>query len=147
MILALLSPGCKVIKQTSDRQTVDSLRYSEKLTATPATIPMSKALLMIRTDDLRKLPPGAAYVNKSGQATASVQLKNDTLYVSATCDSLQQLVWHYEQELVRIRNDTEHLETQSQPAESPFKWYLYGVLTGILLSIIIKYRKKWLNIF
>lgn len=112
---------------------------------------MSLAELTIPMDSLRKLPPGAAYEKKSGQATVKAAMKGSSVFVSATCDSLQNLVYQYEEELTRIRDQLEQYQQESEPCESPFKWYLYGILTGvagaIIILLFIKYRRKWQNIF
>lgn len=69
---------------------------------------------------------------------------------SATCDSLQNLVYTYEELIDQLKKDNSELHEQIKPPENPFKRYLYGVLTGIILTIsfylFIKYGKKWRNI-
>lgn len=101
-------------------------------------------------DSLRNLPEGAVYEKKSGQAGLKLSYKDGKILASATCDSLQQLVYKYEEELTRIRDQLEQYQKDSKPHESPFKWYLYGVLTGIAGAIIIllfiKHRREWQNI-
>jgi len=98
-------------------------------------------------DNLHSLPDGAIYSNSSGQATTSVYVKGDSIYITATCDSLQQLVWSYERELAHIRDETTSLAKESTPSESPFKWFVYGLLAGVIISIIvviiIKLKRKW----
>ena len=57
---------------------------------------MSRVDLGIAVPELMRLPENASYSRKSGRATVDVRLSNDTVYVSATCDSLQRLVEYYE---------------------------------------------------
>ncbi|WP_234999324.1 hypothetical protein [Parabacteroides chinchillae] len=102
--------------------------------------------MIIPTDSLRNLPTGAVYEKKSGQATLKLGYKDGNIIATATCDSLQQLVYTYEEELSRLKKENTELQEQIKPPENPFKWYLYGVLTGIILTIasvlIIKHKRK-----
>ena len=43
----------------------------------------------IPTENLLKLPDKAEYRAKNGQASATVKIRNDTVYIDATCDSLK----------------------------------------------------------
>lgn len=104
-------------------------------------IPVEKAPLIIPIANLHNLPTGARFMAKEGRATAEVEVKGDTLYVTATCDSLQQLVLQYEKELTYLRDKTEDVKEQSKSA-FPFKWFLIGVLTGFILTIIGLIFKK-----
>jgi hypothetical protein len=100
-------------------------------------------------DDLRNLPQGAVYTQKQGQATVSAGIKGDSLIVTATCDSLQHLVYQYEKEITQLKSAMEVIEREKEPCPSPLKWFLYGLLGGglgggtaasVITSIIIK---KW----
>lgn len=66
-----------------------------------AKIPESCARLTVPVGMLKELPAGAAFMQKSGQATAEIRFLHDTLFVYATCDSLQALVYQYEEQLER----------------------------------------------
>lgn len=99
-------------------------------------------------DSLRKMPSGSTYTKKSGRANVSVSPgSSGNIIVYASCDSLQQLVEWYEQELVRIRsqttdeNDTVQTvkERRSNPVEIVFI-FIAGVLSGIVITFLI--RKK-----
>lgn len=98
-------------------------------------------------DSLRRLPVGAVYTKKSGQATASVTLRNDTVVVAASCDSLQQQVYRLEEELHQARDRLEQSETIKEAPEFTLKCYLTGILTGILTVLIFQFIRKWQNIF
>lgn len=72
-----------------------------------AGIPASAVKLTIAADSLRKLPEGAVYRGKSAQANLTVGTDGKgNLVAEASCDSLQQLVLWYEEELTRIRSET-----------------------------------------
>ena len=107
--------------------------------------------MSIPVDSLRKLPPGAAYEKKSGQAGLKLTYKDGNIQATATCDSLINLVYTYEETINRLTQENAELQEQIKPPENPLKWYLYGVLTGgiatILIILFIKYRRKWQNIF
>lgn len=107
--------------------------------------------MSIPVDSLRKLTPGAAYEKKSGQASLKLSYKDGNILGSATCDSLQNLVYTYEELIDQLKKDNSELQEQIKPPENPLKRYLYGVLTGAVVTIIIilfiKYRRKWRNIF
>lgn len=111
-------------------------------------IPLSKVELKIPTQSLHSLPPGASFSEKKGQAGLKVEAIGDTVYVSATCDSLQVQCERYEKELTRIRSDTERQATEikKNSVQTLFKWCLIGFVAGIISTItviIIKKKKIW----
>lgn len=112
---------------------------------------MSIAEMSIPVDSLRNLPEGAVFEKKSGQAGLKLSYKDGKVLASATCDSLQNVLYTYEETIDRLVKENTELKEQIKPPENPFKWYLYGVLTGaivtVLISLFIKYRKKWQHIF
>lgn len=74
-----------------------------------AGVPASSVKLTIPADSLRKLPEGAVYRGKSGQANLTVGSDDSgNIVAEASCDSLQQLVLWYEEELARIRSETKN---------------------------------------
>lgn len=84
---------------------------------------------------------------REGQATADVEVRGDTIYVTATCDSLKALCLKYENELTRVRSEAEQLKKEigKNSFWALFKWYLTGVLTGFIIGVIvtIKIKRKW----
>lgn len=147
MLFALLVLSCRTTKVNTSARLTDNLTWNRKVSVALATVPSSLAELAIPMDSLRRLPEGAAYTKRSGQATVSVTLKNDTVEAYASCDSLQRLVYEMEERLRQTHDLAARAETIREPARIPFrtrlKWYLSGVLTGIILVIIIKTYKKW----
>lgn len=101
--------------------------------------------MVIPIDSLRSLPEGAAYVERQNQATALVKRKGDQLVVTASCDSLQQVVFDLIEELHRARDETENSEVISEPVKPSFlqrlKWCLIGAVAGFILGIIIKIKR------
>ncbi|WP_278528773.1 hypothetical protein [Bacteroides acidifaciens] len=97
--------------------------------------------LTIPVDSLRKLPEGAAYRGKSGQANLTVGTDGSgNLVAEASCDSLQQLVLWYEEELTRIRSETQSetsndVQTEEKRPPNRMWTFITGVLAGVLLTI------------
>lgn len=92
-------------------------------------VPESRADLQIPAAGLRGLPPAAVYTARSGQATATVRFLHDTLFVSASCDSLQQLVYDYQQQVERLSVCSEHEEKTKE--RSGGRRFLWGILLAV----------------
>ena len=108
-----------------------------------AGIPASSVKLTIPADSLRKLPDGAVYRGKSGQANLTV--RNDgsgNIVAEASCDSLQQLVLWYEEELTRIRNETKNnvsndVQMEEKRPPNRMRTFMTGVLAGLLAGVLL----------
>lgn len=123
--------------------------------------------LTIATDSLRKLPSGASYSERSGQASVKVTRRAATatepeyIYVYATCDSLQLQCERYERQIRNIRSEygermnemqgrltsaesqlAEQVEESSNAIGTSLKWYFAGLLSGIIGAIIIFIKLK-----
>ena len=104
------------------------------------TVPQSSVVLKLPIDDLRRLPSGAEFRDKSGQASASVQFDQDTVCVSATCDSLQRMCSYYESKYSLYKTEYENLmacqesELEYDPPDV-IRVFFQGVLAGVLLTI------------
>ena len=146
----------------------DSASEFVELRTESVKVPMSEVVLSIPSDSLRRLPPGASYRGRSGQASVAVSRKSSTatepeyIYVYATCDSLQLQCERYKRQIIHLRSDygerlsglgVELAESRHEVEElrersrngigTSLKWYSGGVLTGIiLLTIIIRKRRK-----
>lgn len=105
-------------------------------------------------NQLAALPEGAGYSARSGQATVKVtRVSEDSIEVTATCDSLARQVISLTEELTRIRNETgeEVEEPPPQVAREPSGWQWFQIWAGrlvlITLSLIFIYRlfKRRLN--
>ncbi len=150
MLIALSVTSCGSTKKTTEsaRTTVDSVLLKEVRQVINIPVPQSKVELKIPTQNLHSLPPGASFSEKKGQAGIRVEAVGDTVYVSATCDSLQVQCERYEKELTRIRSDTDRqvTEIKKNSVQTLFKWCLTGFLAGIISTItviIIKKKKIW----
>ncbi|WP_288149381.1 hypothetical protein [Bacteroides acidifaciens] len=147
IILALCATSCRNIEQISSINAIDSLTWNKKVSASLVIIPPSLAELTIPMDSLRRLPQGAVYSEKQGQATVTASRKNDKIVITASCDSLQNLCYQYEEELVRIRDQLQKEQTKKEPVIVPFlskcKWTAFGFLLAIIILSIIKIFKIW----
>ncbi len=150
------------------RLAINSVSELVEIRTEPVKVPMSAVTLTIATDSLRSLPAGASYSERSGQASVKVSRKAatstepDYIYVYASCDSLQLQCERYESQIRNLHSqyDERLNEMQNRLAatsheleevkEKPpnaigtaLKWYFYGLLSGILATIIIfkKLRK------
>ena len=88
---------------------------------------------------------GTGFSKRSGQATVNVtRISEDSLEVTATCDSLARQVMMLTEELTRIRSETSE-EAELLPPEEPTGWQWFQIWTGrlavaVLLLILIKRR-------
>lgn len=146
MILALFVSGCKSTRETTISSVTDLLAWDRKVTATLATIPSSLATLRVPIDSLRRLPEGATYTQKEGQATASVGLEGETIVIHAGCDSLQALVLSLEERLSRAQEELANTLKVKEPPDIPFwttlKGYLTGVLAGLALGWVLARKRN-----
>lgn len=77
-------------------------------------------------------------MQKSGQATAEIRFLHDTLFVYATCDSLQALVYQYEEQNEQLHARLEH--SQTEKSQSPrIGFWIFGIL--FLVSFFFGWRR------
>ena len=149
------------------RLAIDSVSELVEIRTEPVKVPMSAVTLTIATDSLRSLPAGASYSERSGQASVKVSRKAATatepeyIYVYASCDSLQLQCERYERQIRNLHSQyderlnemqnrlaaTSHVleEVKEKPPNAigmALKWYFYGLLSGILATIIIFIKLK-----
>lgn len=143
------------------RLSLDSVSELVEIRTEPVKVPMSAVTLTIATDSLRRLPTGASYQDRSGQASVKVTRRAATatepeyIYVYATCDSLQLQCERYERTIrnlhkdygeqlnglkIRLAESKQELreleEKPPNPVGMSFKWFVYGLLGGILIARI-----------
>lgn len=102
--------------------------------------------MRISVDSLLKLPSGASYHKRSGQAGAEVLLRADTIYVTGTCDSLAREVEYYEALYHNARDALEsYRETvleEAESRESPLEIFVKGLVLGLVAGIILTFFIK-----
>ena len=149
------------------RLAIDSVSELVEIRTELVKVPMSAVTLTIATDSLRSLPVGASYSERSGQASVKVSRKAATatepeyIYVYASCDSLELQCERYERQIRNLHSQygerlnemqgrlsaTSHEleEVKEKPPNAigtELKWYFYGLLSGILATIIIFIKLK-----
>lgn len=137
--IALSISSCcatKQIAQESHREVRDSVVIREVRETIPVKIPESRVEMEIPVENLRNLPEGSSYSEKSGQANVVVKYvpQTETVFVYATCDSLQILCENLQREMLRIRSDAEKekIEIEINNFRSGFRW---GAISASLLAI------------
>ncbi len=110
---------------------------------------MSQARIAVSVDSLLSLPPRASYRYHSGQATADIALIGDTVYVTATCDSLERRAEYYEAEYTELLKSFEKLrnavKTADEQRTSPVKVGAVSLIVGFIsgaVFIIILIKKQ-----
>ena len=131
IFLSSCASRCVEMHSRASLHVADSLARTTRLAIRSSSVPESRAALQIPTADLRALPPAAVYTAKNGQATATVRFLHDTLFVTASCDSLQQLVYEYEQQI----EQSSHSE-QNKSQKSDRRSVAPGFIFGFLLSCV-----------
>ena len=154
LITALFFLSCatsrktEVTKQEAFSQSIADSIVSETRLKTVEKVPMSEVEMEIPMQNLLKLPDRAEYRAKSGQAGASVRVENDTVFVSATCDSLQIMCDYYESLYINYKQGYDDLQSQykNEVKKSPntirtaFVSFFAGLVIGVLLTIIVKLK-------
>lgn len=113
-------------------------RNGGKRTAWPGKSAGGGATLRIPLSGLRPLPEGAAYTEREGRAALSARIVRDTLYVDATCDSLQQVIWDYERLLSERQSAVASVDKESE-RETLARWPFFLLLA---LSLLLFARKR-----
>lgn len=110
-------------------------------------MPKSAVSLAIPRDSLRKLPQGAAYHAKSGQASLTLRSgASGDIVAEASCDSLQRLVLWYEEEQNRVRSGKQEekstvrtpSERRANPVRTIIPAFLAGLAAGIVTTLLTK---------
>lgn len=153
----LCLPGCATTKKTQTEQTQeiqtvvihDTVQATTRIVQTEA-VPESRVQMRISVDSLLKLPQGATYHRKNGQAHAEVSIRGDTIYVTGTCDSLARQVAYYENLYHAARDELEDnknsviMEKESHSCE-PW-WAHYALFTaGFVVAILFLIINKRIN--
>lgn len=135
-------------KMQTEAASADSAGGSRRAGLVMAGIPASAVKLTIPPDSLRKLPEGAVYRGKSGQANLTVGSDGSgNIVAEASCDSLQRLVLWYEEELARIRSETRNgtlndVQTEEKRPPNPVRVFIIGVLAGLFAGVLLTIKLK-----
>ena len=153
--------------QKVERMAMDSAREVTVVRQEAVTVPESKVTVTIVKDSLLRLPEGASWTGRSGQANVTVQRraatdgKPEVIVVEATCDSLQLQCERYEQTIATQKRAIDALadagyrlyaeqceEVKDKPPngiKTALKWLFIGIIIGLLLGrikTIIKFVER-----
>ena len=126
----------------------DSLRSRKKVELALMPVPPSQAKLKLIIPQIKSLPIGAGYMHQGGRAIINItKTEGDTLFMTATCDSLQREYLRLEEELVRFRDFSTYQSTSLMtrgPTGWQFFWICFGKCSAIILSFVfvIKIKKR-----
>lgn len=155
MTTALCSLSCATSRKAEEaRQTeradsaratlADSTALVTRVTLREA-VPQEAARLAVPVTSLRDLPQGAAWRSQSGRASATLSVKDDTVWVDAQCDSLTRLCEVYEKTVERLHAENARYQSDlamvERARDSPRQWggviFIAGFAAGSLLTNII----------
>lgn len=171
VITALFLVGCASSKKSVMRETITSHEVSHfavdstvsivETWRTPVKVPMSAVSLTLSMDSLRRLPSGAGYTARKGQANVKVTRRAPTekepeqLVIEAGCDSLELVCAGYSKTISTLKrqlketrkSNSELREETKESSGNTFlmrlKYFCAGLLSGIIgiVFTFIKLRK------
>ena len=114
------------------------------------TIAADTASAVVAISAVESLPEGAKFVEKSGRASIILKRVNDTIIITAICDSLQRLIYFYELEIEHYKETLEQKNSEKTTAEttyekktySPFLAFFLGIAAGGLAVLIFTNQKS-----
>lgn len=118
----------------------DSLYWEKKSGDSLITVKGSYLPLVVLPKDMKD---GDVITKKEGQANLTVRKEKDTLYLEASCDSLQFRISFLEEKLTRVNKQNEDLQQQIKAASNKWNWFFRGLGIGIFLIGVVM---VWLSI-
>lgn len=132
--------GCKsrVSSKTDYTFTLkDSLVWERELTDSLVKIPYSIINMVINPS---KMEDGEKKETSKGQANLSIEKKGDTIFVEASCDSLELAVKSLRERLSKISQENGTLKEQLKATPNKMLYLLGGIAIGafiILIALIV----------
>lgn len=144
--LSLQSCGNRkpTISQNNQYREVDSVTEKLITTVKPLTVPMSQASLHLDLTDLARMPAGSRYSDKKEQASVEAYQKGDTLYITATCDSLLLLVESQYREIERLKsivNKEAGVIIKPPDIKDKLSYISIGIVITFLIQLVWKMKK------
>lgn len=118
----------------------DSLYWEKKSGDSLITVKGSYLPLVVLPKDMKD---GDVITKKEGQANLTVRKEKDTLYLEASCDSLQFRIQFLEEKLTKVNKQNEDLQQQVKAAPNKWNWFFRGLGIGIFLMGVVM---VWLSI-
>jgi hypothetical protein len=135
MTIALFAASCATTTKTKTTtvENRETAYEAKTVRITHQAVPSSQARLQVPIAEIQKLPDGAVFAAKSGQAQAKVRIRNDTIIIIATCDSLQREVEYYEAALSTALSSIKRLEAEKTERMS----LKTGIIAILIVAILI----------
>ena len=112
------------------------------------------ATAKIAISSIENLPATAKFTAQSGRASVELhKTDDDSIVITAICDSLQNLVYYYEKEFsnyeLRIKNYENELTVtkneKTKKSYNPYLAYLLGLSSGGLIVLVFVNKKSILD--
>ncbi len=121
LVAGVLLTGCKTQREYFQSNALvneqsDSIRYVERVKVDTIRIPRSEVTIQLpyfiyEYDTL--VVRDTVFEKKSGQATVQAAISNGQLTLSATCDSLEKIMLHYDRMIERYRTASSDKSTET----------------------------------
>lgn len=144
-VLVSFLGGCRTPNKTMNYSLSlkDSLYWERKIADTIFHLKGSYLPLVILPKDIQE---GDTLKEKKDQANLEIVKKGDTLFIEASCDSMDMQIKFLEERLSRVSSSNESLQEQIKEAPKRMTWFGYGFGTALLLfsllSIGLYFRTK-----
>lgn len=96
--------------------------------------------LTIPVDDIPALPAGASFAGDNDRAHVQVSRQGDMIYITGTCDSLEQQVEYYQDlyfaTLEELQEQREAVLTAEKCRVNPVKTVFTGFIAGLLAGVV-----------
>lgn len=112
----------------------DSLYYKKITGDSLVKIPGSYVPLVVLPNDMKD---GESVSKKEGQANVDIIKKGDTIFIEASCDSLELQINILEEELRKVKKVKDQSKEEIESPISRSEWFFKGFGVGILLIGII----------
>lgn len=137
IILSLMLVGCRCIPSSTHQMDItinDSLYYKKITGDSLVKIPGSYVPLVVLPNDMKD---GESVSKKEGQANIDIIKKGDTIFIEASCDSLELQINILEEELRKVKKVKDQSKEEIESPISRSEWFFKGFGVGILLIGII----------
>lgn len=143
--------SCRSVRQESQKSTSTTENVFEKRESYKDTVlftPKAETTLKISANDafkqgLNGVQTPKVYTQKNGNATAKIKIERDTIFVTATCDSLA-LVAKIKQELIKESSASNQTSVSELSKETGYNvidiitFFIAGLVVGFVGTITIK---------
>ena len=139
--------GCKsrVSSKTDYTFTLkDSLVWEREMTDSLVKVPYSIVNMVVNPS---KMEDGEKKETNKGQANLSIEKKGDTIFIEASCDSLELTVKSLRERLSKVSEENENLKEEVKAAPNRLLSFMGGIGMGaftvlIALFILLKVPKR-----